>query len=54
MIDSVNDYAREWLNISSTLRSFLLQNSTEDNLKAIRQVVSKINPFPNIGNFSQH
>lgn len=42
LIDSVNDYAREWLNISSSLRSFLQQNSTADNLKAIRQIQKNI------------
>ena len=38
LIDTVNEYAKEWLNISSTLRAFLLQNSTEQNLKSIKQV----------------
>ena len=37
-IDSIGDYAREWLSISQELRDFLHKPKTERNLQAIREV----------------
>ena len=39
-IDSIGDYAREWLSISQELHDFLRKPKTEHNLQAIREVGS--------------
>ena len=38
LVDTINNYAREWLNISSDLRDYLMKNSTKHNLEAVKQV----------------
>ncbi|KAK3577511.1 hypothetical protein CHS0354_026468 [Potamilus streckersoni] len=41
-VDRVSEYARKWLNVSADLRSYLQQNSTADNLKAIKKMQEDI------------
>jgi len=42
-VSTVTDYANEWLAISSDLRTYLMLDSTKENIKTIRQVRGGIN-----------
>ena len=38
MVDRINEYAEKWLNVSAEIRQYLQKNTTEHNLKSIREV----------------
>ena len=41
MVDRINEYAEKWLNVSQQIRQYLEKNTTEHNLKSIREVKHK-------------
>ncbi|XP_053393737.1 ATP-binding cassette sub-family A member 2-like isoform X2 [Mercenaria mercenaria] len=54
LIDSVSDYAKEWLTISSDLRLYLSKDSTRQNIKTIQQIQKDLREKKSVLSFLLH
>ena len=51
LIDLLSEYARNWLTVSDKIRSYLLLQTTEENLERIKQIQKEIHSMPGLTKF---